>query len=43
MFYQKHLFKIKNHELVLGTLTTADINSTLLQLLKFDQSVMIDS
>ena len=34
---------MKNHELVLGTLTTTDINSAQLQWIKFNQSFMIDS
>ena len=34
---------MKNHELVVGTLTTTDINSAQLQWIKFDQSFMIDS
>ena len=46
MFYvlSKNIrLKMKNHELVLETLTNADINFAQLQLLKFDQSFMIDS
>ena len=34
---------MKNHELVLGTLTTTDINSAQSQWIKFNQSFMIDS
>ena len=34
---------MKNHELVLGTLTTSDINFAQLQWIKFDQNFMIDS
>ena len=34
---------MKNQELVLGTLTTTDINSAQLQWIKFNQSFMIDS
>ena len=34
---------MKNYELVLGTLTTTDINSAQSQWIKFNQSFMIDS
>ena len=41
-FVKKFRLKIKNHELVLGTLTTADINFAQLQWIKFDRLKKMD-
>ena len=43
LFIKNIRLKMKNHELVLGALATADINFAQLQWIKFDQSFMIDS
>ena len=42
-FIKNILLKMENHELVLETLTTADINFARLQWIKFDHSFMADS